>query len=838
MLVVSIALLVAIVGVYFIRYENASAQNSHLVFTEIMYDAEGSDTKREWIEIYNPTDTPITIIEGAGDGSWRFFDSSNHTLTLITGNALIPPEGVAIIASDNATFIAEHPSFSGTLFDTTMSLNNTSANLKLSNDKGATYFETLTYASDWGGAGDGFSLEKIDTDETNDTSNWKQSAYKGGSPGEVVIASSQPQNQQNTYPLPSSDESSPPPSSPNVFFPEGIAINELYPWPRDTEDEFIELANHTEQAIDISLWIISDSSGKKYTIPQQTTIPSYGFITLYREKTKIVLNNSNDTISLIFPSSKITSKTSYTQARQGISWARNEEDEFQWSKIPTPNVINVFPLPPYATVKADPLFADINQPITLDSTGSIGTILEWNIPDAPIFTTPKLSYAFSIPGNYPITLTAKNSIGETAQQSVTITVIDQSKPDISILIPQTKHTDIILSELLPNPIGNDKNEWIEIYNPTSATVDITNWAIGKEEDARNAYVISDQTTIAPGTYLIIPRILSKITLINTADTVYFFDAKKNIADKITYSESEEGASFARDADDIWLWTYTPTPGEANKFAEKFTPTPMSLSSASLEPQSTDPIIVDLSDIRDIENGTIITTEGVVTVQPKIFGTTQFYIMSDAGIQIYSAKKDFPTLALGDTIRVTGTLSESQGEKRIKISSKEDITVLAQGTPAAPQEIAIADISQNEKGVLITFSGTVLETSGRTIFVRDDSDAEIKVYYKDGIEKPKMSENMAITITGVVSETSSGLRVLPRMSEDTILTSAEPIEAEQTNEEVAGIRLQETTQIPSALPQKQQSFPPLVFASIGLGILSIVQTAVIVYLLKRKPPPPS
>ncbi|KKS93422.1 MAG: hypothetical protein UV70_C0010G0004 [Parcubacteria group bacterium GW2011_GWA2_43_13] len=123
-------------------------------------------------------------------------------------------------------------------------------------------------------------------------------------------------------------------------------------------------------------------------------------------------------------------------------------------------------------------------------------------------------------------------------------------------------------------------------------------------------------------------------------------------------------------------------------------------------------------------------------------------------------------------------------------------------------------------------------------MRDDSDAEIKVYYKDGIEKPKMSENMAITITGVVSETSSGLRVLPRMSEDTILTSAEPIEAEQTNEEVAGIRLQETTQIPSALPQKQQSFPPLVFASIGLGILSIVQTAVIVYLLKRKPPPPS
>ncbi|HLD20331.1 MAG TPA: lamin tail domain-containing protein [Patescibacteria group bacterium] len=831
MLVVSIALLGAIVGVYFIRYENASAQNSHLVFTEIMYDAEGSDTKREWIEIYNPTDTPITIIEGAGDGSWRFFDSSNHTLTLIKGSAIIPVASVAIIASDSATFMAEHPSFSGTLFDTTMSLNNTSATLKLSNDKGLTFFETVSYASDWGGAGDGFSLEKIDPDETNDKTNWQQSAYKGGSPGEVTISSKQPQ--PNPNPVPSSESGASSPSS-SASYPDGVVINELYPWPRDTEDECIELANQTEQTIDISLWIISDSSGKKYTIPQQTTIPSYGLITLYREKTKIVLNNSNDTISLMFPSSKIASKTSYTQAKQGMSWARNEEDEFQWSKTPTPNTINVFPQPPYATIKADPLFADINQSITLDSVGSVGTILEWSIPDAPLFTTPKLSYAFSKPGNYPITLTAKNSINETAQNSVTVTVIDQNNPDISILIPQTKHTNVILSELLPNPTGNDKNEWIEIYNPTSTTVDITNWAVGKEEDGRNVYVISDQTTIAPGTYLIIPRILSKITLTNTDDTVYFFDAKKNIADKITYSESEEGASFARDADDIWLWTYTPTPGEANKFAEKFTPLPVSLSSASLQSQSTDPMIVELSDIRDIENGAWVITEGIVTVQPPAFGPTQFYIMNGSGIQIYSAKKDFPTLALGDKIRVTGTLSESQGEKRIKISAQKDITVLAQGTPAAPQEIAIADISQNEEGMLITFSGTVLETSGRTIFVRDDSDAEIKVYYKENIEKPKISENMDITITGIVSETSSGLRVLPRFGEDTILTSVEPVPSEQADGEVAGIRLQETAQIPNELPQKQQSFSLPTAILITLGILSIIQTAVIVYLLKQKP----
>ena len=40
--------------------------------TEIMYDLEGTDTDREWIEVHNETGTEIDLT------GWKFYDGSNH----------------------------------------------------------------------------------------------------------------------------------------------------------------------------------------------------------------------------------------------------------------------------------------------------------------------------------------------------------------------------------------------------------------------------------------------------------------------------------------------------------------------------------------------------------------------------------------------------------------------------------------------------------------------------------------------------------------------------------------------------------------------------------------
>ncbi len=126
---------------------------------EIMYDLSGSDTGREWVEIYNGGSSAVDI------SSYKFLEStgaSNHTLTLIQGTATLPAGGFAVIVSDSAKFLADWPpaSFSGNLFKASFSsLNNTGGTLILK-DSSAVVIDQVTYASTQGASGDGNSLQK------------------------------------------------------------------------------------------------------------------------------------------------------------------------------------------------------------------------------------------------------------------------------------------------------------------------------------------------------------------------------------------------------------------------------------------------------------------------------------------------------------------------------------------------------------------------------------------------------------------------------------------------------------------------------------------------------
>ena len=130
----------------------ASAQ---VVISEIMYDLEGSDANREWIEIYNSGSSVVNITE------WRLFEGdSNHVLTAV-GSETLAAGGYAVIADDPEKFREDWPSFSGRLFDSSFSLSNTGETLILRCcgsdlvDK-----DTVTYTGENGAAGDGKTLQR------------------------------------------------------------------------------------------------------------------------------------------------------------------------------------------------------------------------------------------------------------------------------------------------------------------------------------------------------------------------------------------------------------------------------------------------------------------------------------------------------------------------------------------------------------------------------------------------------------------------------------------------------------------------------------------------------
>ncbi len=160
----------------------AQADTGDVVFSEIMYDLEGVDTNREWIELKNTTAQAIDI------SGWKLFDGSNHILNEPPenggqGSLLIPPLGFVVIATHALQFKIDNPNYTGTLIDSSFSLNNTGDTIKMIDANQAIASE-VTYASTVGAAGDGNSLQLYQ-------SGWITSPSTPG--GETVV-----QTQSNT----------------------------------------------------------------------------------------------------------------------------------------------------------------------------------------------------------------------------------------------------------------------------------------------------------------------------------------------------------------------------------------------------------------------------------------------------------------------------------------------------------------------------------------------------------------------------------------------------------------------------------------------------------------
>ncbi|HEY4520771.1 MAG TPA: lamin tail domain-containing protein [Candidatus Paceibacterota bacterium] len=122
-----------------------------VVITEIMYDASGADSGREWVEIFNDGMEPVSL-EG-----WRFLENgTKHKLTSVSSGNTIQPGGYAIIADNADNFRADFPGFNGQLFDSAFSLSNTGETVSLLDGSGMTVFSAAYQAT----ASDGNSLNR------------------------------------------------------------------------------------------------------------------------------------------------------------------------------------------------------------------------------------------------------------------------------------------------------------------------------------------------------------------------------------------------------------------------------------------------------------------------------------------------------------------------------------------------------------------------------------------------------------------------------------------------------------------------------------------------------
>lgn len=170
---------------------------AQVVITEVMYDSPGSDTGREWIEVYNAGEAAVDL------SGFKFFEANtNHKIATTTAgqNVSLSPGATAIIADVPAKFSADWPFFTGALFDSSFSLGNTGETLSLKDAEGGVT-DSLLYDTTLGAAGDGNSLQK------------EGSVWRAAAPTPGVYASGVSPSPQSTPP-PQSAEATPPPATP------------------------------------------------------------------------------------------------------------------------------------------------------------------------------------------------------------------------------------------------------------------------------------------------------------------------------------------------------------------------------------------------------------------------------------------------------------------------------------------------------------------------------------------------------------------------------------------------------------------------------------------------
>ncbi len=182
------------------------------------------------------------------------------------------------------------------------------------------------------------------------------------------------------------------------------------------------------------------------------------------------------------------------------------------------------------------------------------------------------------------------------------------------------------------------------------------------------------------------------------------------------------------------------------------------------------------------NGQVVTVTGVVTVPPGIFVPqyTSIYIRGigddDCGINVFGFDR-IPGLAIGDTIRVRGTVEEyiaSLGATtEIVFGSISDVTVIGKGPEPEPVEMLTGEVgSEQNEGKLVRVEGRVISKESTRELIVDDGSGQIVVRDQGGnFSADSTWQDLfpgdVVTVTGVVSQSDptapylSEYRIWPR-----------------------------------------------------------------------------
>jgi len=424
-----------------------------------------------------------------------------------------------------------------------------------------------------------------------------------------------------------------------------IVINEIMYAPSTGKTEWVELFNRTDSSVNLNGWNFSDNNKTVNITSSDIFIPANSFIILSSDSTVLsnyivpvqlitfsnmpVLNNSGDAVVLHDSLGLLIDSLAYTSdwgGTNGNSLERREPDsnsilQSNWSastslKGATPGEINSLTQKDYNIGVTDIIFNpdkplkgdNVNISTAVNNTGknSVQYSLElYDITGADIWpgglVETKLNLTINS-GEAKIEFfnTTINNIQNDKLFTVrAVLLIDQDTTDNwkeKIISPGFPTSTIVINEIMFAPVGGEP-EWIEIYNSSSDSINLSGWSVTDRFATPVTATISDEIFILPKSYLVITRdssitlyhksIPSKIMVLNfpglnnNQDGVLLSDNRGLTIDSVLYISTWGGTNgFSLERKDITAgsnlevnWSSSTdnemsTPGRINSIANR------------------------------------------------------------------------------------------------------------------------------------------------------------------------------------------------------------------------------------------------------------------------------
>ena len=709
---IKLCILILFLFLHYPKLIQASSAN-HVVISEVQI--ENSTATDEFVELYNPTGADINLT------GWRL---SKKTFTGNQTNLLTSFPTSTIKAG--GYFLIGHNDYKGaTTADAFYSLSSASLakdnTVLLYSDSGKTLVDKLGFGTtqdkENNAAPNPGKKESLKRKPNTDTDNNLVDFFLQTSPNPSNTNSSkqsQPQTQAQDSPSTtptSTNQTAPESSTPPIITavepkPGDVMINEFLPNAVINQKEWIELYNTTNDRISLSEYFFEESSGKKIAL--------YDFLEADGSNKFLVididsgyLNNDGDIIILKNKTGIVIDKVAYGDFNDG-------------------NVGDNAETPP----------KDLSVARIKDGINTSNNARDFKLT----FTKTK--------GLANIIYTGKDRLA--TNQDVVSTSILNGK--------------IILNEILPNPLGNDKDgEFIELKNITKEEIDLNLLQISTNT---GKYIINNKdfldTKIKPSGFFLLPAKITHLTLSNSNDNIKLYEEKEKsllLIDNLNYENpAKNNLSYSKIGEYNLGWTAMPTPGQENLLI-KINEAPKAIMSKVANGVAGEEIIFDASASFDPEGDDLKYSldfgDGNSSQSQKTahaYNKPGNYKVALTVTDVENAfdKKEF-------IVRIKdGSMMPIKNEELVQYVEQQNITSSTIKTPTSK---------------ITQVNGQISRTRGRNVYIID-GDSEIRVYFQESNfpNYPKLYKGDLVSIAGTKDKVKNGYRILPRNQDDIVINS--------------------------------------------------------------------